>query len=88
MTSTVHAGYTGTGFADYQGNATGYVEWTVNVPAAGTYALNIRYGNGGTGDRPMAIAVNGTTVAPTSCTIPGVMSSTVRVLPPTVAARS
>jgi hypothetical protein len=62
VVSTLHAGYTGTGFADYAGNGTGYVEWTVNVPTAGTYALNFRYGNGGTTDRPMAIAVNGTTV--------------------------
>jgi hypothetical protein len=62
VTSTLHAGYTGSGFADYQGNGTGYVEWTVSVPTAGTYNLNIRYANGGTGDRPMAIAVNGTTV--------------------------
>src|SRR5258705_205436 len=62
VTSTLHAGYTGTGFADYAGNGTGFVEWTVNVPTAGTYNLNFRYGNGGTTDRPMAIAVNGTTV--------------------------
>jgi hypothetical protein len=62
VTSTLHAGYTGSGFADYQGNGTGYVEWTVSVPTAGTYNLNIRYGNGGTADRPMSIQVNGTTV--------------------------
>jgi hypothetical protein len=63
VVSTLHAGYTGTGFADYQGNGTGYVEWTVSVPSAGTYSLGFRYANGGTGDRPMAIAVNGTTVS-------------------------
>jgi hypothetical protein len=62
VVSTLHAGYTGTGFADYQGNGSGYVEWTVSVPTAGTYQLTFRYGNGGTTDRPMAIAVNGTTV--------------------------
>jgi hypothetical protein len=62
VTSALHAGYTGSGFADYQGTGTGFVEWTVNVPAAGAYNLNIRYGNGGTGDRPMSIQVNGTTV--------------------------
>src|SRR4051794_25010136 len=59
VVSTLHASYTGSGFADYQGNGTGYVEWTVNVPSAGTYLLAFRYGNGGTTDRPMAIAVNG-----------------------------
>jgi hypothetical protein len=62
--STQHAGYTGGGFIDYQNNGTGYVEWTVTVPTAGQYALAFRYGNGGTTDRPMAIAVNGTTVIP------------------------
>jgi hypothetical protein len=64
VTSTLHAGYTGSGFADYAGNGTGFVEWTVNVSTAGTYNLNIRYANGGTGDRPMSIQVNGTTVLP------------------------
>jgi hypothetical protein len=63
VASTLHAGYTGSGFADYQGNGTGYIEWTVSVPAAGTYSLNFRYANGGTADRPMAISVNGTTVS-------------------------
>jgi hypothetical protein len=60
--STQHAGYTGTGFADYAGNGTGYVEWTINVHSAGTYTLAFRYANGGTGDRPMSISVNGTVV--------------------------
>jgi hypothetical protein len=79
VTSTLHAGYTGTGFADYQGNGTGYVEWTVNVPTAGTYNLNIRYGNGGTGDRPMSIQVNGTTaVSSMSFPVTGWTSWTVR----------
>lgn len=61
VVSTLHSGYTGSGFADYPGNGTGYVEWTVNIPTAGTYSLSFRYANGGTGDRPMTIAVNGTT---------------------------
>jgi DNA-binding beta-propeller fold protein YncE len=62
VTSTLHAGYTGSGFADYQGNGTGFVEWTVSVPSAGAYTVNIRYANGGTADRPLSIQVNGTTV--------------------------
>jgi hypothetical protein len=62
VVSTLHAGYTGSGFADYQNNGTGFVEWTVSVPTAGTYNLSIRYGNGGTSDRPMSIQVNGATV--------------------------
>jgi hypothetical protein len=60
--SARHAGYSGRGFADYGGNSTGFVEWTVIVPTAGTYSLSIRYANGGRGDRPMSISVNGTVV--------------------------
>jgi hypothetical protein len=79
VTSTLHAGYTGTGFADYQGSGTGFVEWTVSVPTAGTYNLNVRYGNGGTGDRPMSIQVNGTTVVSSmSFPVTGWTSWTVR----------
>jgi hypothetical protein len=79
VTSAVHAGYTGTGFADYAGNGTGSVEWTVSVPTAGTYTLNIRYANGGTADRPMSIQVNGTTVVSSlSFPVTGWTSWTVR----------
>jgi hypothetical protein len=60
--SAANAGYTGSGFADYAGNGTGSVEWTVSAPTAGTYTLNIRYANGGIADRPMSIQVDGTTV--------------------------
>ncbi|GIJ44416.1 hypothetical protein Val02_13020 [Virgisporangium aliadipatigenens] len=60
---TRHPGYTGNGYADYT-NATGdHVEWTVNVTSAGNHTLAFRYANGGTADRPLAIAINGTTVA-------------------------
>jgi hypothetical protein len=61
--ATNHTGYTGTGFVDYT-NATGsYVQWTVSASAAGSVAFTIRYANGTTVNRPMTIAVNGTTVA-------------------------
>ncbi|MBL7253462.1 TIM-barrel domain-containing protein [Paractinoplanes lichenicola] len=60
---TQHPGYTGNGYADFT-NATGdSVEWTVTTPTAGTYALGFRYTNGTGADRPLAVAVNGTTVA-------------------------
>ncbi|HYF66975.1 MAG TPA: chitobiase/beta-hexosaminidase C-terminal domain-containing protein [Ohtaekwangia sp.] len=54
-------GFTGTGFADYDGNSGTYIHWAVNVPAAGQYRLDFRYGNGSNKSRPLAIAVNGTT---------------------------
>lgn len=59
-----HAGFTGTGFVNYN-NATGSsVEWTVTAPDAGEYSLIFRYANGTTTNRPTSIAINGTIVNP------------------------
>jgi Carbohydrate binding module (family 35)/Glycine-rich protein domain (DUF2403)/Putative TOS1-like glycosyl hydrolase (DUF2401) len=89
VASTLHAGYTGSGFADYAGNGTGYVEWTVSVPTAGTYSLSFRYGNGGTADRPMSISVNGTVVnSALSFPVTGWTSWTVRAQTATLPAGS
>jgi len=55
-------GFTGTGYQDYQ-NATGdYVEWTVGAAVAGDYTLTFRYANGGSGDRPLEIRLNGNVI--------------------------
>jgi Carbohydrate binding module (family 35)/Carbohydrate binding module (family 6) len=59
-----YPGYTGTGFVQYAGNGTGSVEWTVDVPTAGTYSLSFRYAHGGTADRPLSIRVNGAVLNP------------------------
>ncbi|HZM79306.1 MAG TPA: alginate lyase family protein [Candidatus Limnocylindrales bacterium] len=58
-----HAGFTGTGFVNYDNVIGSYVQFSVAAPAAGTATLTLRYANGSTADRPMDIAVNGTTVA-------------------------
>ncbi|MEU9888524.1 cellulase family glycosylhydrolase [Sphaerisporangium sp. NPDC051011] len=58
-----HAGYSGTGFANYDNVAGSYVQFTVNAASAGTAAITLRYANGTTVNRPMAIAVNGATVS-------------------------
>src|SRR6266508_112120 len=58
-----HLGFSGTGFVNYTNVIGSYVEFTVNASAAGNATLAIRYANGSTADRPMDIAVNGTTVA-------------------------
>jgi hypothetical protein len=52
-------GYKGTGFIDFVNNTGDYIQWTVNVPTAGTYELSFRYAlpNGG---RPLELKVNGT----------------------------
>jgi predicted secreted protein len=61
--ATNHTGFTGTGFVDYVNTTGGYIEWTVNVAAAGTHSLTLRYANGTTVNRPMDISVNGSVVA-------------------------
>ncbi|MEV6107937.1 PQQ-dependent sugar dehydrogenase [Streptomyces sp. NPDC051940] len=58
-----HAGYSGTGFVNGDNVTGSYVEFTVTAATAGTATIGIRHANGTTIDRPMAIAVNGTTVA-------------------------
>ncbi len=67
--STVHAGYTGTGFGDYINASGDYLEWTANVPVAGTYTLAFRYGLGTPAGRPLAISINGS-VAQASMAFP------------------
>ncbi len=58
-----HAGYTGTGFVNYDNAVGSYVQWTVNAATAGQVGLSIRFANGTTANRPMDIAVNGTVVS-------------------------
>src|SRR5256885_7816991 len=58
-----HTGFTGTGFVNYD-NATGSaVEFAITVSGAQTAALDFRFANGTTTNRPMDIFVNGTLVA-------------------------
>src|SRR6266545_96936 len=57
-----HTGYYGTGFVNYDNVTGSYVQFTVSSAVAQTTTLTVRYANGTTTDRPMDIAVNGTTV--------------------------
>ncbi|MFI6318016.1 carbohydrate-binding protein [Nonomuraea sp. NPDC050556] len=54
-----HAGYTGTGFVNYDNVVGSYVEFTVTGPGT----LTFRYANGTTAGRPMDVTVNGVLVA-------------------------
>ncbi|MFD9943738.1 fibronectin type III domain-containing protein [Nonomuraea sp. NPDC059023] len=54
-----HAGFTGTGFVNYDNVTGSYVEWTVTAATAGTVNAVIRYANGTTVNRPLN--VNGAT---------------------------
>ena len=57
--ATNQTGYKGTGFVDFVNDTDDYIQWSVNVPTAGTYELSFRYAlpNGG---RPLELKVNGT----------------------------
>jgi endoglucanase len=58
-----HAGFTGTGFVNYD-NATGSaVEFTVTAAQAGPATLTFRFANGTTVNRPMDVTVNGAAAA-------------------------
>lgn len=50
-------GFFGTGFLDYTNASNDFVKWTVNVNAAGTYNLSVRYALA-TGNRPLKMSVN------------------------------
>src|SRR5438094_577623 len=57
-----HAGFSGTGFVNYNNLVGSYVEWTVAAASAGSATLAFRHANGGITNRPMDITVNGTLV--------------------------
>jgi chitinase len=61
--ATNHTGFSGSGFVDYTNVTGSCVEWAVNLAAAGSTGLTIRYANGRTINRPMNITVNGAVVA-------------------------
>ena len=52
-------GFTGSGFADYQHARGDFVEFPIDVPEDGAYALGFRYGNGSSSDRPLELRVDG-----------------------------
>ncbi|GII88023.1 beta-N-acetylhexosaminidase [Sphaerisporangium siamense] len=58
-----HPGYSGSGYVDYPGGKGAYVQWDVAAAEAGWATLRVRYANGGRGDRPLTIEVNGRVVA-------------------------
>ena len=59
IVQTSHAGYTGSGFVDYNNPADDYLELSINAPATGSYTLEFRYANGSTADRPLELKLNG-----------------------------
>jgi glycosyl hydrolase group 75 (putative chitosanase)/carbohydrate binding protein with CBM35 domain len=58
-----HAGFTGTGFVNYDNLTGSSVQWSVSVATAGSTSLAFRFANGTSTARPMTVAVDGTTVS-------------------------
>ena len=58
--ATTYTGYTGTGYVVFKAFGS-WVQWTIDVPAAGTYPLTFRY-SVPTGTRSIEIKINGAVV--------------------------
>ncbi len=58
-----HAGFTGSGFVNYDNEVGSSVEFTVTSPSAGQATLTFRFANGTTANRPMDVTVNGSLAA-------------------------
>ncbi len=64
VTAVKHAGYSGSGFADYPA-ITGpgvKIQWQIPRSSAGQSDLKIRYANGSSANRPLQLVVNGATL--------------------------
>nr|WP_281352432.1 carbohydrate-binding protein [Phytoactinopolyspora alkaliphila] len=57
--ATDWSGFTGAGFWNPLNASGDWAEWTIDGPTAGTHSLLFRYANGGTGDRPLDLTING-----------------------------
>ncbi len=64
-----HAGFTGTGFVNYDNVIGSYVQCTVSAAEAGSATVTFRYANGSTTNRPLSISVNAADVG--SVNFPG-----------------
>ncbi|MFF3849773.1 carbohydrate-binding protein [Streptomyces sp. NPDC002328] len=60
------AGYSGSGFCNGANSVSGYAQFTVNAPAAGTATLKIRFTNGTGAARPATVTVNNAAATPVS----------------------
>jgi monoamine oxidase len=61
QTRTIHDGFSGRGYIDYDGEG-GLVEWTLDVPVEDLYTISARYASAAAVARPVDLNVNGETV--------------------------
>ena len=59
VVSARHRGFTGGGYLDFQNARGDFAEFEVQAAAAGQHTLKLRYANGGSATRTMALTVNG-----------------------------
>jgi uncharacterized delta-60 repeat protein len=62
--SSSHAGYSGSGYADYANSTGDWIEFVVQAAQAGTRTATFRYANGAASARPLELQVNGAVVNP------------------------
>lgn len=70
VVETLHAGYTGTAYANTNNVVGSYVQWEINAAAAGVATVGIRYANIDSAARHAELRVNGSVVNP-DLTFPG-----------------
>ncbi len=61
VVETINAGYSGSGYLNIDNDSNSFAWYKVESPAAVTVPVTVRYANGTTGNRPIAVSVNGGT---------------------------
>jgi pectate lyase len=56
-----HAGFTGTGYVNFQNEIGSYIEWIIPIANSGIDTLTFTYANGGTTNRNMELMINDST---------------------------
>jgi exo-1,4-beta-D-glucosaminidase len=59
VVESIHAGFTGTGYVNINNFSNTFFLHIINAPFAGPATLRVRYANGTSSNRPIAISVNG-----------------------------
>lgn len=62
VVETTNAGYTDSGYVNYNNEAGSFVEWSVNAAKNGAHKLTFRYANGTNSARAMSISINGNVI--------------------------
>lgn len=58
-TESTNTGFTGNGYTNANNAQGAAIEWAINAPSSGRYALTFRFANGGTANRNGSLLING-----------------------------